>query len=97
MHVARKVVNITSTIYSLSYFVTAPATFQWLMHDLLTGMIFNRVIVYQEGILVYGKSENKYYKILTGVFDKFENPDYELSRRNAGFFKLNYCFFTVTS
>jgi len=49
---------------------TAPATFQKLMHELLSGLIFNGVIVYLDDILVYGRSKEEHDKLLEEKFKR---------------------------
>jgi predicted aspartyl protease len=71
---------------------TAPATFQRLMHEMLTGILFNGAIVYLDDILVYGRNQEEHDQRLQEVFQRIKDTGLKINPEKCEIYKEKLLF-----
>jgi hypothetical protein len=65
--------------------VNAPATFQYMMNEILREFLDDGVVVYLDDILIYSKSEEDHVKMVTKVLARLEEYDLAVSTAKSIF------------
>ena len=65
----------------------APATFQRMMEVVLSGLQFERCLVYIDDVIVFGDSYDSHYKNLEAVFQRLRKANLKLKGKKCSFLK----------